>query len=166
MEKLFKKISTAAIKGKRERFSLKMLNPQKLEKFYKEFIKDLPKWVQDGIVQVDLTLLKKFNLLNKTPEEEKEIQAQFPFYFHVIESDEKVALFNNQFIVWIVPKVVEDVPTTLTLIALVQKEKPRLEIAFSTAGVYNTPKYVLKVLRHFLTEVIDTEEEIASITKI
>lgn len=142
-----------------------MLNPQKLEKAFKGFMNDLGKCAQDGIIDVDLGLLKRFDLLNKTPEEEKELQAQFPFYFHVIENQEKVTLFNNQFVVWIVPKVINDIPTTMTLIALVHKDVPRLEIAFSTAGVYNTPKYVLKVLRHFLTEVIDTEEEIASILR-
>ena len=141
-----------------------MLNPKKLENTYKEFISDLGKWVQDGIIHVDLALLKKFDLLNKTPEEEKEIQEQFPFYFHVVESSEKVTLFNNQFAVWIVPKVINEVPTTMTLIALATEDEPRLEIVFSSSGVYNTPKYVLKVLRHFLTEVIDTEEEIASIS--
>ena len=83
----------------------------------------------------------------------------------MIENQEKVTLFNNQFVVWIVPKVVDDVPTTMTLISLVHKDVPRLELVFSTRGPYNTPKYVLKVLRHFLTEVIDTEEEIASITQ-
>lgn len=142
-----------------------MLNPQKLEKAFKGFMNDLGKCVQDGIIEVDLGLLKRFDLLNKTPEEEKELQAQFPFYFHVIENQEKVTLFNNQFVVWIVPKVVNEIPTTITLIALVHKDVPRLEIVFSTAGAYNTPKYVLKVLRHFLTEVIDTEEEIASISR-
>ena len=141
-----------------------MLNQKKLEETYKEFISDLGKWVQDGIIHVDLGLLKKFDLLNKTPEEEKEVQAQFPFYFHVQESNEKVTLFNNQFVVWIIPKVVDGTPTTLTLIALTGENQPRLEIVFSSSGVYNTPKYVLKVLRHFLTEVIDTEEEIASIS--
>ena len=142
-----------------------MLSPQKLEKAYKEFTEDINQCLQDGIVHVDLSLLKKLGLLNKTPEEEKEAQAQFPFYFHVIESEEKVTLFNNQFAVWIIPKVIDETPSTLTLISLVQKDHPQLEIAFSTSGVYNTPKYVLKILRHFLSDVMDTEEEIASINK-
>jgi len=141
-----------------------MFAAQKLEKLFEKFHTDLGGHLQDGVVKVDLNLLKRFNLLNKTPEEEKEVQSQFPFYFHVIENTEKVTLFNNQFVVWIIPKVVEEIPTTLTLIALTQKDDLRLEIAFSTAGVYNTPKYVLKVLRHYLSEVIDTEEEIASIS--
>lgn len=140
-----------------------MLNPQILEKSYQGYIRDPGRWIQDGIIEVNLELLKQFNLNNITSEEEKDLQAQFPFYFHVIETDEKVTLFNNQFAVWIVPQIVEEIPTTLTLIALVQDENPRLEIAFSTSGAYNTPKYVLKILRHFLTEVLDTEEEIATI---
>ena len=75
-----------------------MFASQKLEKIYQKFAEDLSSHLQDGIVKVDLALLKRFNLLNKTPEEEKEIQTQFPFYFHVIESQEKVTLFNNQFV--------------------------------------------------------------------
>lgn len=110
-----------------------MLNPQKLEKAYLEFTSDLPRWLQDGITHVDLGLLKRLNLLNKTAEEEKELQTQFPFYFHVIETQEKVTLFNNQFVVWIVPKMIEEVPTTLTLIALVRQDRPHLELAFSTS---------------------------------
>lgn len=144
----------------------KMPNPQKLDRFFEDYIVDLNRWLQDGVIEVNLEFLKKFDLLNKTEEQEKEIQKQFPFYFHVVETPEKVTLFNNQFAIWIVPKLIGDVATTITLIALIHGENPHLEIAFSTQGVYNTPKYVLKVLRHFLTEVIDTEEEIASIWRI
>lgn len=142
-----------------------MLSPQKLEKYYKEFTKNLNKNLQDGVTEISLDLLKKLGLLEQSEEEEKEQQTQFPFYFHVIENKEKVTLFNNQFVVWIIPKVVDEVPTTLTLISLVRQDKLHLEMAFTTSGVYNSPKYVLKVLRHFLSEVIDTEEEIASISK-
>ncbi len=140
-----------------------MQKAKKLEKAYQEFTYNLNKYLPDGIVKIDLPLLKQFNLLNKTPEEEKELQDQLPFYFHVIEHQDKVTLFNNQFVVWIVPKIVDEMPLTLTLIALVAKDNVHLEIGFSTFGAYNTPKYVLKVLRHFLSEVIDTEAEISAI---
>ena len=76
-----------------------MFGSEKLEELYQKFYRNLGNYLQDGIVKVDLTLLKRFNLLNRTPEEEKELQSQFPFYFHVIESSEKVTLFNNQFVV-------------------------------------------------------------------
>jgi hypothetical protein len=38
-------------------------------------------------------------------------------------------------------------------------------LVFSTAGVYNTPKYILKVLQHFLSEVLDTEAIIIAMGK-
>lgn len=142
-----------------------MLNPVKLEQTYCEFMKNLRRWLPDGIIDVDLFLLRDFDLLQEDDEEEnaKILQSQFPFYFHVVETSDKVTLFNNQFAVWIVPKVIQGVPTTLTLISLINPEnEPKLEIVFTTSGIYNSPKIVLKVLRHFLTEVIDTEAVIES----
>jgi hypothetical protein len=84
-------------------------------------------------------------------------------YFHVIETPEKVTLFNEQFVVWIMPKVVQNAPITLTFIGRVTPLKAKLELVFSTTGFYNTPKFILKILEHFLTEVIDTEAIISSI---
>jgi hypothetical protein len=139
-----------------------MIKPEKLDEFYSMFLEDPTYWVQDEIIKVDLENLKEFNLLNQSPEEEKLLQDQFPFYFHVLENNNKVTLFNNQFIVWIVPDVVDEKPKTTVMIALIKDEDLKLEIVFETDGVYNTPKYVLKTLRYFLTEVIDTEEEIST----
>ncbi|MBI5273982.1 MAG: hypothetical protein HY860_02880 [Chlamydiales bacterium] len=142
-----------------------MLNPVQLEQAFSEFSNNLKHWLPDGVIDVDLFLLKEFDLLKDLDDGNEQIlQTQFPFYFHVIETADKVTLFNNQFAVWIVPKLVDEIPTTLTFIALVQEnEQPRLEIAFSTSGIYNSPKCVLKVLRYFLSEVIDTEAVIESI---
>ena len=142
-----------------------MVNPIQLEEAYNEFIKDLNVWIPDGIIDADLKLLDELGLLNQEDLEVEEDQDHFPHYFHVIETADKVTLFNHQFVVWIVPQVMNDVPCTLTLIALMNSSKPQLELVFSTSGVYNTPKFVLKILRHFLSEVIDTEAIISSIDK-
>ncbi len=142
-----------------------MIKPEKLEEYYEKFLEDPTYWVQDGIVDINLEMLKAWGLLNQSEEEEKLLQDQFPFYFHVLENNSKVTLFNNQFIVWIVPEVIKDIPSTTVLIALIKEDDLKLEIVYNTSGVYNTPKYVLKTLRHFLTEVIDTEEEISSFLK-
>ena len=144
-----------------------MVNPNKLEEAFADFMADLPTWAPDGVIDVDIFLLKQLGLLHHNDDDEKILQSQFPFYFHVVETDEKVTLFNNQFVVWIVPQMIDETPTTLTLIALIgEDEEPQLEMLFSTAGIYNTPKCVLKVLRYYLTEVIDTEEVISSIGDI
>jgi hypothetical protein len=142
-----------------------MIKPEKLEEYYEKFLEDPSYWVQDGVVEVHLEMLKDWGLLNQSEEEEKLLQDQFPFYFHVLENTSKVTLFNNQFIVWIIPEIIQELHSTRVMIALIKDNDLKLEIVYTTSGVYNTPKYVLKTLRHFLTEVIDTEEEISSFLK-
>jgi len=86
-------------------------------------------------------------------------------YFHVIESQEKVTLFNEQFLVWIVPKTEQDVPVTYVLIAINAQNKTSLEVVFTTSGVYNTPKYVLKVLQFYLLDMLETEATLTAMEK-
>ncbi len=142
-----------------------MLNPIELEDAYQTFITDLARHLPDGLIEVDLDLLGELGILQYDEfTDEDDSAEEFPHYFHVIETNETITLFNHQFAVWIVPKMIEGEPTTLTLISLITDQEPRLEIAFSTSGVYNTPKYVLKVLKSYLCEVIDNEAAISSIT--
>lgn len=142
-----------------------MINPNVLEDAFQEFSQNLSKWIPDGIVQVDLKLLNDLGLLNNAELEHAVSETHLNHYFHIIETPEKVTLFNEQFAIWIVPQVVDEIPTTTTLIALLQMSKPHLEIVYCTTGVYNTPKYILKILQHFLAEVQDTEAVISSIGK-
>lgn len=139
-------------------------NPTELEDSYNEFTKNFQKYMPDGIISVDLQLLSNMGLLNNA-ELEQPAPDNLAHYFHVVETPDKVTLFNEQFAVWIVPQMIDNVSTTMTFIALMQQQKPHLEIVFSTTGVYNTPKYILKILQHFLTEVQDTEAIITSIDK-
>ena len=141
-----------------------MINPTELENAYREFTQDFQKWVPDGIVGVNLSVLQELGLLNNQ-DWDQAASDNFMHYFHVLETPDKVTLFNDQFAVWIVPKMVNDNPSTLTMIALLQNNAPHLEIVFSTEGVYNAPKFILKVLQHFLTEVVDTEQIISSMKK-
>lgn len=142
-----------------------MINPSILEGAYKEFSRNLAKWVHDEIINVDMKLLNELGILNHAELENTVSDAHLNHYFHIIETPDKVTLFNEQFAIWIVPEPGEDTPSTTTLIALLQTNKPHLEIVYTTSGVYNTPKYILKVLQHFLSEVQDTEAVISSIGK-
>lgn len=144
-----------------------MLDPMELEEAYKRFVADVKRWVPDGVITVDLQLLSTLGLLEGAPLFSSEPPATTKYFFHVIETDEKVTLFNEQFAIWIVPKAEEEGKSgaTLVYIAWMQGAKPHLEIVFSTHGVYNTPKFILKILERFLHEVIDTEAIIASIGK-
>lgn len=141
-----------------------MLNPIQIEETYKQFMSDLPHCVHDGITQIDLKFLHDENLLSSL-QEDKGDSDDLTQYFHVIESVEKVTLFNEQFIVWILPKMEGEQPLTYVLIALNHSEKAHLEIVFATRGVYNTPRYVLKVLQHFLVDTLETEETLTLFEK-
>ena len=126
-----------------------------LEEAFRSFSCDLLKWLPDGIIELDLQLLHQMGLLKKeqfleTPEE------ALHHLFHVIEADDKITLHNEQFAIWIVPED-KTVGSTLTLVALLRDGKPTLEIAFRATGVYNTPRYILEVLEHYLSDLLDTE---------
>jgi hypothetical protein len=136
-----------------------MLNPMQIEESFKEFMSHLPECAHDGVISVDMRYLHDLGILRSLQEDQSNID-DLTQYFHVIESAEKVTLFNEQFIVWILPKMDQTVPTTLVLIALNCNGKPRLELVFNTTGVYNTPHYVLKIMQYFLLDVIETEKTV------
>ncbi len=141
-----------------------MINPIQLEEAYKDFTENFQKWAPEGFVNVNLQLLQELGLLSTNESESTQSEA-ISQQFHVIETADKVTLFNQQFAVWIVPQTDTELPSTLILIALIQNLKPHLEIVYTTSGVYNTPKYILQVLQHFLKEVMDTEAIISSINQ-
>ena len=142
----------------------KMLNPNEIEKLYEQYMANLADLAHDGIINVDLALLHELNILNDT-DGMKDDPEDLTQYFHVVESPEKVTLFNDHFVVWIVPKTEQDTPLTYVLIALNSHNKTNLEIVFTTAGVYNTPKYVLKVLQYYLLDMLETEATLTSFEK-
>jgi hypothetical protein len=141
-----------------------MLNPSQIEETYKKFVADLGQWIHDDIQHIDLKFLHDTGLLVSFQNEEEE-PDDLTQYFHVIESVEKVTLFNDQFIVWIIPKMDVEQPVTYVMIALNQGETPHLEVVYSTEGVYNTPRYVLKVLQHYLADMLETEATLIAIEK-
>lgn len=141
-----------------------MLNPIQIEELYQKFADNLPEWAHDGIIQIDLKFLHGENILHSLQENIGD-PDDLTQYFHVIESPEKVTLFNEQFIVWIIPKVEESTPSTSVMIALNHPADATLEIVFKTQGVYNTPRHVLKVLQHFLVDMLETEATLTSFEK-
>lgn len=143
-----------------------MLTPQQLEQCFTQFSHDLHKYAPDGIISVDLNFLHDLGLLDQGKLYQLPSGDELMHHFHVIETDEKVTLFNEHFVVWIVPQLIQQVPTTLTFIGrLVPNIEPHLELIFSTTGVYNTPKFILKVVEQLLMDVVDTEALILSINR-
>lgn len=140
-----------------------MISPVELEEAFRDFNENFQKWIPDGIIDIDIEFLCDIGFIadmeNDTDEED------VTQYFHVLETPDKITLYNEKFAIWIVPKALGDTSTTLTYISILQKKKLTPELIFSTSGVYNSPKFILKVLQYFLIEVIDTEAVISSIGK-
>jgi hypothetical protein len=131
-----------------------------LDSSYEQFMNHLPELIPDGILEVDLELLKRFNLLSEEPDPEA---ANLTRFFHVVETPEKITLFNEQFVIWVVPENCDEEPITLVLIAINQNNKPKLEMAFATSGIYNTSKLVLRIIEKLLHEIQETEELISQL---
>lgn len=136
----------------------RMYNAQRLEEFYQKFIGDLNKYLPDGVIEVDIDLLHRFDLLNY----ERKQDPSLTRYFHVMESLEKITLVNDQFIIWVVPDTTGNIPRTYVLIALNKDGTPKLELTFVTSDVYNSSKLVLRILEKFLHDIQENEENLKS----
>lgn len=134
-----------------------------LEECYNKYIKNIGHWIPEGIIDIDLKVLKHFGLLNYHLKDKKD--PSLTRYFHVIETAEKITLVNDQFVVWIVPEKINNMPITYALIALNHPDQTHLELAFAARGVYNSSKLVLRVLEMFLQEIQETEEMLNKLAK-
>lgn len=141
-----------------------MPEPKVLEDHFQTFMKNLPAYLPDGISVVDIKLIEELGLL-KIDSLEKETQDPLSHYFHVIETPDKITLYNDLFGIWIVPNNNETSSKTFIFIGIISNKVPHLEMAFCTEGVFNTPKYIMKILQHYLNEVQDVEALIASMDK-
>lgn len=141
-----------------------MSDPKVLEEHFQNFIQNLPKYLPDGVVCVDVRLMEELGLL-KIEKIEKDTHDSLSHYFHVLETSDKITLYNELFSIWIMPQNSETSSKTFIFIGVLQNKLPHLEMAFYTEGVFNTPKYIMKILQHYLNEVQDVEALIASMDK-
>lgn len=130
-----------------------------LDSYFQEFMTNLSDHIPDGIIDVDLKFLQKLGLLH---EELGSLSSpSLTRYFHVVESKDKITLFNDQFSIWVVPEKINDEPFTLVLVAINVDHKPKLELGYATSGIYNSSRLVLRILEKVLHEVQETEELIS-----
>ncbi|MDB6081864.1 MAG: hypothetical protein JWO53_1136 [Chlamydiia bacterium] len=127
-----------------------------LDSSYEQFMNHLPELIPDGVLEVDLPLLQKLGLLNDDGTASS--GQSLTRYFHVVEAKEKITLFNDQFVIWVVPEKIEEEPTTLVLIAMNNESKLKLELAFVTSGIYNTSRLVLRIIEKLLSEIQENED--------
>lgn len=134
-----------------------MINPIDLENRFEEFMQNLPQYLPDGVLPVDLELLNSLGMLHADLSNEEEVHESI-YQFYVIETADKLTLYNQNYIIWIVPRIDASHTSTLVLVALNSFNKPHLEMAYSASGVYNTSRLVLGILNRFLNEIKETQE--------
>jgi hypothetical protein len=135
-----------------------MENPSLLEECYKKFSLELDVLIPEGIYFLDLELLHRLDLLHFQPD----AYLHHPLsahVFHVIESAEKMTLWNDEFIIWIatVQNNNRDNRTQVLIALNSLKKEPKLEAALYARGIYNTTKLILRVLDKFLFDIRETE---------
>lgn len=135
-----------------------MDNLTDIDETFRRFISNLDEQLPEGLLQVDISLLQNLELLSFY----KDVDLSFTRYFQVVETDERITLVNEQFIVWIVSEKIEDASATYVFIAL-NRADPHLEMAFSVSGVYNTSRLVLRLLEKFLQEIEEVEDSLSHI---
>ncbi len=137
-----------------------------LEDRYQEFITHLNANLPDGIINIDLQVLQSLHLLDHLSSSEHSTDS-VTSYFQMIETSEKITLYNDHFAVWIVPEVTNNVPTTYSFIAKINNDFiTKLENAFVTSGIYNSSYLVLRILEKILIEINENEELIGTMNKL
>ena len=137
-----------------------MINPSQIEEFYKKYTEDLAKWAPDGIVKIDLSFLQSLDLLHCSDLEMEDAEQELTQMFNIVESPDKITLYNNEFVMWIVPDLGENIPVTFALVSQLLEEEPPLEMVLSIGGPYNTPRLVLKILQKLLQDIQDNDKAI------
>jgi len=127
--------------------------------FYEKFVDDLTRGYTDGVEYVNLDFLYRCELLNFQALKKNSLT----YFFQIIEDNEKVTLFNDQFAVWITPKRINSIPSTFVIVAVADHDMLRFEVAFSASGVYNSSSLVLQVLEYYLKEIQETQVFLSNI---
>ena len=128
-----------------------------LEARYQSFIKSLPDWLPDGIQTVDLEILQRLNLLN-ADEHGPDVMTELTKHFHIVEAPDKITLYNQKFVSWIIPQLIDHRPMTFTLVAIRREEELYPELGFVTMGVYNSSRFVLRILERTLMDIQENED--------
>jgi hypothetical protein len=141
-----------------------MANLAQLEANFQRYTANLERFAPDGIIEINLDLLRQMDLLDVFNKQDEAEEQKLPRSFQVLEAPEKITLFNDDFAIWIVPSNVEGLAVTYILIGTHKEDEPiKLDVVLSASGVYNNSKMVLRVIDALLKEIQENEEELHNI---
>lgn len=129
-----------------------------IEESYKRYINNSLTWTAENVIQVDMSLLQQLNLAETCYLHVSDYELKFSFHF--LETDEKITLWNDKFVIWIVPDSLEGELTTSVMIALNRPANTKLELIYTATGVFNSSQLILRILEKFLQEIEENEQVI------
>ena len=139
-----------------------MDNPHELDECFNKYINDIQTWLPDGLIDIDIETLQQLDLLHFHTHGHDD--SNMTRFFHVMETEDKLTLVNEEFVIWIAPAQGEETNTTCTLVALNGEEGLHLELGFLTKGIYNQSRLVLQVLEKLLLDIHTTESALKKLS--
>ena len=129
---------------------------EELELAFKKAMEEFPQLPSEALIEVDVKLLDSIGLTNEG--EYVNPSEAFERSFKVMEGGSRITLYNQQFIIWIIPEILDGVPATYAFIGIRDKETVKLEVVFLAKGSFNSSRLVLRLLDRYLTEIQENEE--------
>jgi len=139
-----------------------------IEQYYKEHFSQQEKWPADMLMHVDLQLLHHLDLLrdfhvitrgwSSRSEFSTHLTGLRNHYFNFVESRDKLTLYNEEYVVWLVPGYHKHISSTYAIVALNLPNELKLELIFVSTGIYNSSFIVLRVLEKLLLEIQENND--------
>ncbi len=135
---------------------------EKLDDFFEHLQTNTGELLPDGLLDVNIKTLHSLHLLsNESPDTEP---APVAHLLQAIESGGKITLFNERFVLWIVPQQEVHPPSTVIYVAQRNEDNEiKPELGFRTAGIHNRSKTILRLIDKFLTDIQETESFISQL---
>ena len=137
-----------------------MVSIEELDAFFDTMSNNVSEMLPDGILDITVKTLHNLRLLGEEPLEEG--NEPVAHLLQAIESGGKITLFNDRFVLWIVPQ--QDVSPSSTIVYVAQHfdETIKPELGFRTTGIHNRSKTILKLIDKFLSEIQETDSVISN----
>jgi hypothetical protein len=132
-----------------------MLSIDEINAYYDYLEHHTTDLIPDGVVDVDVKLLQSLNILNPN---QTLGGASAKELLQAIDSGGRITLFNDRYVLWIVPQNAISPPSTLVILARCIDNTIKPEIAFKTAGIHNQSKTILQLIDRYLIDIQETEE--------
>lgn len=127
---------------------------EELDSCFRQLSSRLRQALPDGIELVNLETLSSLNLLAEKTNPPRQVPWH---YFHVHDSGDRITLYNDRFIAWIIPESEHEEPSTLVIIAKDDQTGIHPEVGFLTKGPYNSSKTVLRILERYIDDIDENE---------